>query len=104
MSNHIQIPSKDFDLALDLHADMLQNPLIPRKELEREEKVVIDKKEYDLKAEVHKINAFSAHADYKEITDWLSKVDTSKLKKIFQKKLMEILQQQESKTTKEKYY
>lgn len=54
-----------------------------RKILEREEKVVIDKKEYDLKAEVHKINAFSAHADYKEITDWLSKVDTSKLKKIF---------------------
>ena len=39
---YIQIPSKDFDLALDLHADMLQNPLIPRKELERERPVVIE--------------------------------------------------------------
>jgi predicted Zn-dependent peptidase len=33
---YIQIPSEHFDLALELHADMLQNPLIPRKELERE--------------------------------------------------------------------
>lgn len=39
---YIQIPSKDFDLALELHADMLQNPLIPRKELERERPVVIE--------------------------------------------------------------
>ena len=39
---YIQIPSKDFDLALNLHADMLQNPLIPRKELERERPVVIE--------------------------------------------------------------
>ena len=39
---YIEIPSKDFDLALSLHADMLQNPLIPRKELERERSVVIE--------------------------------------------------------------
>lgn len=39
---YIQIPSKDFDLALELHADMLQNPLIPRKELERERPVVVE--------------------------------------------------------------
>ncbi len=39
---YIQIPSKDFDLALELHADMLLNPLIPRKELERERGVVIE--------------------------------------------------------------
>jgi len=39
---YIQIPSKDFDLVLELHADMLQNPLIPRKELERERPVVIE--------------------------------------------------------------
>ncbi len=39
---YIEIPSKDFDLALKIHADMLQNPLIPRKELERERKVVIE--------------------------------------------------------------
>lgn len=39
---YIEIPSMYFDLALELHADMLQNPLIPRKELERERPVVIE--------------------------------------------------------------
>jgi len=39
---YITIPSKDFDLALNMHADMLLNPLIPRKELEKERKVVIE--------------------------------------------------------------
>ena len=38
----ITIPSKDFDLALEMHADMLMHPLIPRKELEKERKVVIE--------------------------------------------------------------
>ncbi len=38
----ITIPSKDFDLALNMHADMLLHPLIPRKELEKERKVVIE--------------------------------------------------------------
>ena len=39
---YITIPSKDFDTAIDLHADMLLNPLIPRKELEKERKVVME--------------------------------------------------------------
>ena len=39
---YILIPSKYFDFALDLHSDMLLNPLIPRKELEKERKVVIE--------------------------------------------------------------
>ncbi len=39
---YILIPSKDFELALELHSDMLLNPLIPRKELEKERKVVIE--------------------------------------------------------------
>lgn len=39
---YITIPSNYFDLALELHADMLLHPLIPRKELERERKVVIE--------------------------------------------------------------
>ena len=38
---------------------------------------------YQVKAEVEKINAFSAHADYKESIDWLNSLDTSRLKKIF---------------------
>ena len=39
---YIVIPSKFFDLALDLHSDMLLNPQIPRKELEKERKVVLE--------------------------------------------------------------
>lgn len=39
---YILIPSQYFDLALDLHSDMLLNPLIPRKELEKERNVVIE--------------------------------------------------------------
>lgn len=39
---YITIPSKHFDEALSLHADMLLNPLIPRKELEKERKVVLE--------------------------------------------------------------
>lgn len=39
---YITIPSKDFDLAMELHADMLSNPLIPRNEMEKERKVVLE--------------------------------------------------------------
>ena len=39
---YITIPSANFDTALDLHSDMLLNPQIPRKELEKERKVVLE--------------------------------------------------------------
>lgn len=39
---YIQSPSKYFDLAVGLHSDMLLNPLVPRKELEKERKVVME--------------------------------------------------------------
>lgn len=39
---YITIPSEHFDTAIDLHADMLTNPQIPRKELEMERKVVLE--------------------------------------------------------------
>ena len=39
---YIKIPSEYFDLALDLHSDMLLNPEIPQQELEKERKVVIE--------------------------------------------------------------
>lgn len=39
---YITIPSEHFDTALDLHADMLSDPQIPRKELEQERKVVLE--------------------------------------------------------------
>ena len=54
-----------------------------RKIVDGEEKVMIDKVEYNVLADVKRIHAFSAHADYKEIGKWLKKIDTSKLKKIF---------------------
>jgi len=38
----IEIPSEYFDMAVELHADMLLNPQIPRKELEKERKVVLE--------------------------------------------------------------
>lgn len=46
-------------------------------------KVKIFGDEYDVKADVECINAFSAHADYTEMTKWLKTIDTSRLKKIF---------------------
>jgi len=39
---YVTIPSNYFDLAIDLHSDMLLNPLIPSKELEKERKVVLE--------------------------------------------------------------
>ena len=39
---YVTIPSKDFDLAMELHADMLTNPMIPRNEMEKERKVVLE--------------------------------------------------------------
>ncbi|WP_428770178.1 MBL fold metallo-hydrolase [Treponema sp. HNW] len=38
---------------------------------------------YKVNAEVHRIAAFSAHADYAECKEWLDSIDTSRLKKIF---------------------
>lgn len=45
---YITIPSKDFDLAMELHADMMLHPLIPRKEMEKERKVVLEEISKDL--------------------------------------------------------
>ena len=39
---YITLPSNHFQTALNLHADMLLNPLVPRKELEKERKVVLE--------------------------------------------------------------
>lgn len=38
---------------------------------------------YKVNAAVEQINAFSAHADYTELTAWLDKIDKSRLKQIF---------------------
>ena len=39
---YITIPSEHFNTAMELHSDMLLNPQIPRKELEKERKVVLE--------------------------------------------------------------
>ncbi|MCL1959392.1 MAG: MBL fold metallo-hydrolase [Spirochaetes bacterium] len=49
----------------------------------RESEVKIHGEWFKLKAHVEEINAFSAHADYKEMLEWLKEVDTSRLKGIF---------------------
>ena len=45
---YVTIPSKDFDLAMELHADMILHPLIPRNEMEKERKVVLEEISKDL--------------------------------------------------------
>ena len=45
---YITIPSEYFDTALELHADMLTDPQLPRKELEMERKVVLEEIAKDL--------------------------------------------------------
>jgi metallo-beta-lactamase family protein len=49
----------------------------------REKEVKIHGEWFKVNAKVEEINAFSAHADYKEMLDWLKAVDTSRLKGIF---------------------
>ncbi|MDR0321607.1 MAG: MBL fold metallo-hydrolase [Treponema sp.] len=49
----------------------------------RESEVKIHGDWFRLRAHVEEINAFSAHADYFEMLEWLKAVDTSKLKTIF---------------------
>lgn len=47
---YVTIPSKDFNLAMELHGDMLSNPMIPRNEMEKERKVVLEEINKDLKS------------------------------------------------------
>ncbi|MCP5107533.1 MAG: MBL fold metallo-hydrolase, partial [bacterium] len=52
-----------------------------RKLVEKAKSVKIFGKSYKVNAEVKTLNAFSAHADYNEIKEWLSQYDLKKLKK-----------------------
>jgi metallo-beta-lactamase family protein len=54
-----------------------------RKILEHKLPVRIFNNWYEVRADVKKINAFSAHADYQEITKYVSMLDLDRLKKIF---------------------
>lgn len=52
---YITIPSEYFNTALELHADMLSNPQIPRKELEKERKVVLEEISKDINTPSRKV-------------------------------------------------
>ena len=45
---YITLPAEYFNTAIELHSDMLTNPQIPRKELEKERKVVLEEISKDL--------------------------------------------------------
>lgn len=49
----------------------------------RETEVKIMGDWYKVNASIEQINAFSAHADYEEMVEWLDSLDTSRLKRIF---------------------
>lgn len=52
---YITLPAEYFNTALELHADMLTNPQIPRKELEKERKVVLEEISKDLNTPSKKV-------------------------------------------------
>lgn len=61
---------------------MAENTL-GRRLVERQKEVKIFGKMYPVNAEIHTLNAFSAHADYRETINWLNRHDLSRLKGIF---------------------
>jgi len=54
-----------------------------RKLLEKHKEVNIFGESYRVRAEVEKVDAFSAHADYNEILHYLGRMDLSNLKEVF---------------------
>lgn len=67
---YVTLPSNYFKTAMELHADMLLNPLVPRKELEKERKVVLEEISKTLDNPENKlyenmINAFYQDHPYK---------------------------------------
>jgi metallo-beta-lactamase family protein len=54
-----------------------------RRLVEGYKEVKIFGKKYQVNAEIETLNAFSAHADYNEIKEWVKKYDLKRLKKIF---------------------
>lgn len=80
---YILMPSKEFDLALDLHSDMLLNPLIPRKEMEKERKVVLE--------EIAKTNDNPQNKLYQNLNQLLYKEHPYKREVIGKKEVIETI-------------
>jgi len=78
LANHIE-DSRNIIAIVGFMADHT----LGRRLVEKEKEVTIFGKSYQLKAEVEILNAFSAHADYQETCDWVSRHNLRRLKKIF---------------------
>ena len=84
---YIFIPSKDLELALDLHSDMLLNPMIPRKELEKERKVVLE--------EIAKNNDRPSNILYKNLIKGFYKIHPYKRETIGTKEVIETISREQ---------
>ena len=84
---YIKLPSKYFDLALDYHADMLLNPQIPSKEMEKERKVVLE--------EIAKDKNSPNEIVYNNLNELMYKVHPYKRKVIGSAKIIETVTREE---------
>lgn len=78
LRNNIEDPRNIIAIVGFMAADTLGRKLV-----EKAPSIKIFGKEYAVKAEIKTLNAFSAHADYNEIQEWLGHSDLKRLKKIF---------------------
>ncbi len=78
LANNIQNPNNIILIVGYMSENTLGRKL---KDGKKEVKILGD--EYNVKASIESINAFSAHADYQESVEWLNSIDTSRLKKIY---------------------
>lgn len=78
LANNIENPAN----IIAIVGFMAENTL-GRRLVEGFKEVKIFGERYQVNAEVKTLNAFSAHADYNEIKEWVGKYDLKKLKKIF---------------------
>ena len=86
---YITIPSDKFDLALDLHSDMLLTPQIPSEELEKERKVVIEEICKDLNSPRNKLTknlvalTYKTHPYKREVIGKKEVIENIKREEIF---------------------
>lgn len=86
---YITIPSDKFDLALDLHSDMLLSPQIPSDELEKERKVVIEEICKDLNSPNKKLTknlvalTYKTHPYKREVIGKKEVIESIKREEIF---------------------
>jgi len=106
LANNIENPKNTI-----LIVGFMAKNTLGRKILEHEKEVKIFGDPYRIRAEVRHINAFSAHADYKDIISYIGKLDKKMLKRIYlvhgeeeaQKNLSRLLNEKGYKVTIMKY-